>query len=159
MRRTLILFFLLFAIWLLWSGHYTPLLLSLGLVSCGFVAWIARRMGVADREGVPIEILPRMLLYLPYLVLEIVKANVDVARRIVAPRMPIGPRVFRTDASQRTDLGRTVYANSITLTPGTVSIDIEGDEITVHALTASAQAGVENDEMNRRVSRVEGQRS
>jgi len=157
LRRTLILFVILLAIWLLWSGHYTPLLLSLGVASCAFVAWVAWRMGLVDREGVPIEILPRMLLYLPYLALEIVKANLDVARRIVSPRMPIGPRVFRTTASQKTDLGRTIYANSITLTPGTVSIDIEGDEITVHALTESAQAGVENDEMNRRVVRVEGQ--
>ena len=113
---------------------------------------------LVDWEGVPIEVLPRMLLYLPYLAFEIVKANLDVARRIVSPRMPIGPRVFRTTASQKTDLGRTIYANSITLTPGTVSIDIEGDEITVHALTESAQAGVENEEMNRRVVRVEGQR-
>lgn len=158
MRRTLILFVVLLAIWLLWSGHFTPLLLSLGVASCAFVAWVAWRMGLVDREGVPIEILPRMLLYLPYLAFEIVKANLDVARRIVSPRMPIGPRVFRTTASQKTDLGRTIYANSITLTPGTVSIDIEGDEITVHALTASAQAGVENEEMNRRVVRVEGQR-
>jgi len=158
LRRTLILFVVLLAIWLLWSGHFTPLLLSLGVASCAFVAWVAWRMGLVDREGVPIEILPRMLLYLPYLALEIVKANLDVARRIVSPRMPIGPRVFRTTTSQKTDLGRTIYANSITLTPGTVSIDIEGDEITVHALTESAQAGVENEEMNRRVVRVEGQR-
>lgn len=156
MRRTLILFVFLLAIWLLWSGHYTPLLLSLGALSCAFVAWTAWRMGVVDREGVPFEIAPRMLLYLPYLALEIVKANVDVARRIVSPRMPIGPRVFHTRATQRSDLGRTVYANSITLTPGTVSIDIDGDDITVHALTAEAQSGVENDEMNRRVARVEG---
>jgi multicomponent Na+:H+ antiporter subunit E len=158
LRRTLILFVFLLPIWLLWSGHFTPLLLSLGVASCAFVAWVAWRMGLVDREGVPIEILPRMLLYLPYLALEIIKANLDVARRIVSPRMPIGPRVFRTTASQKTDLGRTIYANSITLTPGTVSIDIEGDEITVHALTESAQAGVENEEMNRRVVRVEGQR-
>ena len=159
MRRTLILFVLLFATWLLWSGHYTPLLLSLGVASCAFVAWMAWRMGLVDREGVPIEIAPRMLLYMPYLGLEIVKANLDVARRIVSPRMPIGPRVFRTKARQKSDLGRVIYANSITLTPGTVSIKIEGDEITVHALTEQAQAGVENDEMNRRVVRVEGKQT
>jgi multicomponent Na+:H+ antiporter subunit E len=156
LRRTLILFVVLLAAWLLWSGHYTPLLLSLGVASCAFVAWVAWRMGLVDREGVPIELLPRMLLYLPYLALEIVKANVDVARRIVSPRMPIAPRVFRTTASQKTDLGRTIYANSITLTPGTVTVGVDGDEFTVHALTGSAQAGVGNEEMNRRVVRVEG---
>jgi multicomponent Na+:H+ antiporter subunit E len=159
LSRTLILFVVLLAVWLLWSGHFTPLLISLGVVSCAFVAWTAWRMGVVDREGLPVEISPRVLAYLPYLALEIVKANIDVARRIVTPRMPIGPRVFRTTAGQRTDLGRTIYANSITLTPGTVSVDLDGDEITVHALTAEAQAGVENEEMNRRVVRVEGQSS
>jgi multicomponent Na+:H+ antiporter subunit E len=153
------LFVVLLAVWLLWSGHYTPLLLSLGVASCALVAWIAWRMGLVDREGVPFEIILGMLLYLPYLGLEIVKANLDVARRIIAPRMPIGPRVFRTTAKQKSDLGRVVYANSITLTPGTVSIDIEGDEIAVHALTPFAQAGVENDEMNQRVVRVEGRQS
>ena len=157
MRRALILFVFLLVVWVLWSGHYTPLLLSLGVLSCAFVAWTAWRMGLVDREGVPIEITARVLLYLPYLVAEIVKANVDVARRIVDPRMPISPRVFRTGAKQKTDLGRVIYANSITLTPGTVSIGIDEDDITVHALTAEAAAGVLDDEMNRRVARVEGQ--
>jgi len=157
LRRALFLFVFLFVIWVLWSGHYTPLLLSLGVLSCAFVAWTAWRMGLVDREGVPIEVTPRVLLYLPYLGLEIVKANLDVARRIVDPRMPISPRVFHTRARQKTDLGRVIYANSITLTPGTVSIDVEGDDITVHSLTAEAEAGVQHDEMNRRVARVEGQ--
>jgi multicomponent Na+:H+ antiporter subunit E len=156
LRRALILFVFLLIVWLLWSGHYTPLLLCLGVLSCAFVAWTAWRMGLVDREGVPIEVTPRMLLYLPYLALEIVKANVDVARRIIDPRLPIGPRVFHTRAKQKTDLGRVIYANSITLTPGTVSIDVDGDDITVHALTAEAEAGVQDDEMNRRVARVEG---
>jgi multicomponent Na+:H+ antiporter subunit E len=157
LRRALFLFVFLFVIWVLWSGHYTPLLLSLGVLSSAFVAWTAWRMGLVDREGVPIEVTPRALLYLPYLGLEIVKANLDVARRIIDPRMPIGLRVFHTRARQKTDLGRAIYANSITLTPGTVSIDIQGDDITVHALTAEAEAGVQDDEMNRRVAHVEGQ--
>jgi multicomponent Na+:H+ antiporter subunit E len=156
--RALILFVFLLAVWLLWSGHYTPLLLSIGVVSCGFVAWTAWRMGLVDREGVPAEIMPRVMAYIPYLALEIVKSNIAVARCIVDPRLPIGPRVFHTRAGQRSDLGRAIYANSITLTPGTVSIDIEDGDITVHALTPEAQAGVETDEMNRRVTRVEGRR-
>jgi multicomponent Na+:H+ antiporter subunit E len=157
-KRVFALFVLLFAVWLLWSGHYNPFLISMGVVSCLLVAAIAHRMRVADEEGVPLEISLRGLVYLPYLLMEIVKANIDVARRILSPRLPIGPRIFRTRALQKSDLGRAIYANSITLTPGTVSIGVEEDEITVHALTREAEEGVLTDEMNQRVTRVEGRR-
>ena len=80
----------------------------------------------------------------------------DVALRILNPGLPISPRLVRVRAGQRTDVGRVLYANSITLTPGTVTIDTEGDTITVHALTAEAAAGVESGEMDRRASRAEG---
>ena len=88
--------------------------------------------------------------------IEIVKANIAVALRIVSPRLPIRPRVIRVRAGQRTDIGRVIYANSITLTPGTVTVDTEGDHITVHALTPEAAEGVLSGEMDRRVTRVEG---
>jgi len=157
-KRVVALFVLLFAVWLVWSGHYSPFLIAMGVLSSLLVAVIAHRMGVADEEGVPLEISLRALAYLPYLLLEIVKANIDVTRRILSPRLPIGPRIFRTRALQKSDLGRTIYANSITLTPGTVSIGVEEDEITVHALAREAEEGVLTDEMNRRVTRVEGRR-
>jgi multicomponent Na+:H+ antiporter subunit E len=156
LSRFFVLFVALMAVWLAWSGHFTPLLISMGVLSCLFVVWIARRMRLVDREGVPWEIVPRMLLYLPYLLLEILKANIDVARRILDPRLPIGPAVFRSKALQRTALGRVIYANSITLTPGTVTIGIDDEGVTVHALSPEAEQGVLNDEMNRRVARVEG---
>jgi multicomponent Na+:H+ antiporter subunit E len=114
------------------------------------------RMRVVDREGAPIEPSLRALVYLPWLLWQIAKANLDVARRILDPRLPIDPRVIRVRASQRRDLARVIYANSITLTPGTVSIDVAGDRITVHALTREAAEGLATGEMDRRVSRVEG---
>jgi multicomponent Na+:H+ antiporter subunit E len=98
----------------------------------------------------------RALLYIPWLILEVVKSNIDVARRILDPRLPISPRVIEVQASQRRDIGRVIYANSITLTPGTVSIDTDGDRITVHALTEEAAAGLLTGEMDRRVTRFEG---
>jgi len=143
-------------VWLLWSGHLEPLLLALGLVSCALVLFLARRMGLVDEEGVPLSLFPRILLYVPWLMWEILKANVDVARRVLDPRLPIDPRVIRVRAGQRTPLGRTVYANSITLTPGTVSIDLAGDEITVHALSREAAEGLQTGEMDRRARWLEG---
>lgn len=143
------------AVWLLWSGHYNPLLLGFGAISLALVIVIALRMGIVDEEGAPIHLPPRLAVYLPWLFVEIVKANVDVALRILRPGPPIRPRVITVRASQRTDLGRAIYANSITLTPGTVTIETDGDEITVHALTREAAEGVLSGEMDRRVARLE----
>jgi multicomponent Na+:H+ antiporter subunit E len=146
----------LFTLWLLWSGHYTPLLLSLGVVSSVLVLSIAMRMKVVDQEIAALRLVPRSLLYVPWLLWEVVKANVDVARRILNPKLPINPRVIRVKTGQKQDLGRVIYANSITLTPGTVSIDTEGHTITVHALTKETAEGLETGEMDRRVTRLEG---
>ena len=158
MKHAIGLVVLLAAVWLLWSGHYGLLLLGLGAVSLALVLWLSLRMRIVDEEGAPIHLPLRLLLYLPWLVVEIVKANVDVALRIVRPGLPISPRLIRVRAGQHTDVGRVIYANSITLTPGTVTIDTEGDDITVHALTREAAEGVLSGAMDRRVRRIEGPR-
>lgn len=148
-----------FAVWLLWSGHYTPLLLAFGVASCGFVLLVARKMGLLDEEGVPHQLSLGLVTYIPWLVWAIVKANLDVALRILNPRLPISPRLVRTRSSQHTDLGRVVYANSITLTPGTVTCDVDGEEFTVHALTKAAADDMLSGAMDRRVTRLEGAES
>ena len=158
MLHTVSLTVALFILWLLLSGHYNGLLLSLGVISCIFVAWISHRMDVADHEGHPIHLSWRALLYWPWLLVEIVKSNWYIARLIVDRDLPISPRVIRTKASQVDDLGRVVYANSITLTPGTVSIDVRGGEIRVHAITKAMAEGVESGEMDRRVTQMEGRK-
>lgn len=145
----------LFTLWFLLSGYLQPLLLGLGLLSCVGVVAIALRMDVVDREWYPIHLLfSRVLLYWRWLLWEIVKANLDVARRILDPRLPISPTLVRVKSSQRSDIGRVTHANSITITPGTVAIDLQGDEILVHALSREAAALHEGD-MDRRVSVLE----
>ena len=145
----------LFAFWLLWSGHFSPLLLTFGVLSCLFVVFLSHRMGIDDPEGVPL-LGVRPLGYAAWLAVEIVKCNIDVSCRILNPGLPIQPTVIRVKSTQKSDLGRVVLANSITLTPGTVSMAIHGDEITVHALTQSAAEFDASGEMNRRVTAVEG---
>ena len=108
------------------------------------------------QEGVLVDIAFRLPLYVIWLIWEIIKANVDVARRILDPRLPISPRMVRVKADQRHELSRVIYANSITLTPGTVSVDTEGDMILVHALTKPAADDVEAGKMGRQVKRLEG---
>lgn len=154
LQHSLILGLTLFGIWLLWSGHYTALLVSFGVASCLAVVLISWKMGTLDDEGQLLLLVPRLLLYAPWLVKEIVLANIDVARRIVHPRLPIAPTLIEVKCSQRLDVARVIYANSITLTPGTVSVDMEGDTITVHALTREAADAVLSGEMDRKVSRL-----
>jgi multicomponent Na+:H+ antiporter subunit E len=147
---------ILFVLWLLLSGHFNdPVLLALGAVSVAVVVFIARRMDVVDREGHPIHLSHRAVFYVPWLLLEIVKANIDVARIILRRRMPLSPTLFTTKGSQHSDLGLAIYANSITLTPGTVTVAVEETELTVHALTREAAEGVAGGEMDRRVAALE----
>jgi multicomponent Na+:H+ antiporter subunit E len=145
----------LFITWLLFSGFFEPLLLAFGVVSCLLVVWIAHRMDMIDREGQPIHLGLRIVTYWFWLIGEIVKANVDVARRIIDPKLPIQPNVFWTKASQHSELGQVIYANSITLTPGTISMRVADGSILVHALTAESAAGVEQGDMDRRVAALE----
>ena len=158
MGRSVSLAVSMMAIWLLWSGHYTSLIITFGALSCLLVVFIARRMHLADPEGHPIHLLPRLLLYIPWLSWAILRANMDVALRILKPGLPISPRMIKVKASQKTHLGMVAYANSITLTPGTVSVDLREDgEITVHALTLEAAEDLQAGVMDRRVVRLEGE--
>ena len=143
--------------WLLLSGYFfSSLLLSLGVVSVVTVVLVARRMDVIDHEGHPIHLTWRAILYWPWLLWEIVKANMDVAKAILAKKMPIDPVIMNVKCTQKTELGQVVYANSITLTPGTVTIAVIGDSFHVHALTPGAREGLETGEMDMRVTAVEG---
>ena len=147
----------LFAVWLLLSGHYTPFILTLGVTSCALVVTVTLRMDVADREGHPIHLSWRALTYMPWLMIEIVKANIDVAKLILSPDMPITPTLLRVKASQTSDLGQVIYANSITLTPGTISVDVANGEILVHALSRDGADALIEGEMDRRVTRMAGE--
>ena len=145
----------LFGVWLLLSGFFDSLLLlGLGVLSCVIVVLIANRMDVIDHEGVPIHLGWRILTYWLWFTVEIVKANLDVARRILDPKLPIYPVLVRVKASQASELGQVIYANSITLTPGTVSILVEDGEILVHAIAKELAEDLESGEMDRRVTAV-----
>ena len=143
------------ACWLLLSGMFQYLLLCLGAVSVGFCLWIAMRMDLIDHEGVPIQISWSVLRYLPWLIKEIINAKYDVANRVISPNLRISPCLFEAPVSQKTDLGQALYANSITLTPGTVSVDHAPNMIQVHALHQGSADGVLEGEMDARVSAVE----
>lgn len=145
----------LFGSWLLMSGIFEPFILLLGVISCGIVVVIAIRMDVIDHEAVPVHLTFKVLLYWPWLFWEIVKANIDVTKRVLG-LAEISPTMVRIKATQKSDLGLVLFANSITLTPGTISIDVEEDgHILVHAISREGTEGLEGGEMDRRVTEME----
>jgi multicomponent Na+:H+ antiporter subunit E len=147
---------LLLAFWLLLSGHYTPFLVGAGVVSTAAVIAFAARLEVIDREGLPLHLGLPALTYWPWLAWEILKSAWEVSRVILSPSLPISPKWIRVHASQRTLAGRVTFANSITLTPGTITLDAEGESFHVHALTEEGAAALAEGAMDRRVSRFEG---
>lgn len=129
----------LFVFWLLLSGHFEPLLLGLGLASVVLTIFLAKRMNVIDHESYPLHLSLQFPAFLGYIFREIVNANIDVIKRILKPRgKSISPQLIEIPVPQKTDLGRVIYANSITLTPGTVSVELTKGKVTVHALTKEA---------------------
>ena len=155
MRHIISLTLILAGFWLLLSGYFVPWLLGLGAVSILLVVAIALRMDVVDHEGQPLHLTLRFTLYWTWLAREIVKANIDVVRCIWSPVSAISPTQIHLTATQRTAVGKVIYANSITLTPGTVAMRLEGDQIEVHALTRAAAASLQDGEMDRRVRELE----
>ncbi len=156
MFHSLSLFVVLYLFWLLLSGFFTAFLLSAGAGSALAVVWFARRMDLVDGEGHPIHLGPKAMLYWPWLLKEIVKSAWDVSRIIIHPRLPISPTLVRFQPSQQTDVGLVIHANSITLTPGTITIEASSGEFLVHGLTRGSAEGTVGSEMDRRVTACEG---
>ncbi len=150
------LFIILFLLWLLSSGHYTTLIISFGVFSCALVVFLSWKMEIIDSEGVPIHLIGGAIRYVPWLIWQIILANIDVTKRVLQPKMDITPQLIEVETSQKTDLGRVIYANSITLTPGTVSIQVHEDRILVHAIAKEVAEELQKGEMDRRVTRMEG---
>ena len=154
--RLVATFAVLSGIWLLWSGITdNPLILGFGVASVLGVMAVSSRMDRVAEAGRSYRLGLRPLLYLPWLVWQIVIANIDVARIILNPKLPISPRLISAPANQKTVVGQVMYANSITLTPGTLSTDVREGEIEVHALTQAAMEDLKSDDRDRRVSATE----
>ena len=147
---------ILFAFWLALSGHYTPFLIAAGAGSALLALLAAVRMRVADAEGHPFELLWGAITYYPWLSVEIAKSAWGVTKIILHPRLPISPTITVVRASQKTNAGVATYANSITLTPGTITVGVNGQDLTVHALVKHSALDLEKGGMDHRVRRFEG---
>ena len=120
--------------WLGLSGYFKPLLLILGAISVALVLLMSARMKIFDGETVPYLYIPKTMSYFTWLGGEIFKANITVFRAVLSPNMEVTPTLVRIPLRRHTDMGAAMFANSITLTPGTVSVEMGEDDILVHAL-------------------------
>ena len=146
---TLILFYVA---WLLWSGMTKPLLLVLGAASCLLVLVLARRTGFFDKEVYSLHLTGTLLPFWGWLGKELVVANVQVARIVMSPKLAINPTVIRLTALPEGPVGQAILGNSITLTPGTVTLDDHEGDLLVHCLTREGAEALQQGEMNRRVA-------
>ncbi len=164
--RIATLFILLLLFWCLLSGEtinpwnhdhpINPQLLIAAVISAVLVLVTSIRMGIVDDEGQPLRVLP-LFTYLPWLAWQILRANIDIARVVWSPRLPIEPEFIELKMELRSALGRATYANSITLTPGTVTVQLDGDKLLVHALTHAAAEELRGGEMERRLQSLDSE--
>ena len=151
--KSITLFIVLFGFWLLMSGYYTPLILSLGVISCLLCVYLTIKGKFLDNETLPIYFFPRLFQYTLWLIKEILKSNIQTAKVIIMKSED--PELFSVKATQKTNEGKVTYANSITLTPGTVTTQIKDNVFEVHALTKEFGDDVRSSDMDKMVTWLE----
>jgi multicomponent Na+:H+ antiporter subunit E len=147
----------LFAFWLALSGHYTVFLVMVGAASAVLCTLLAIRLRILD-DAHAVHLLPHALTYWPWLVWEILKSAWGVALIVLNPRLPISPTLLIVKPSQKTPVGVATYANSITLTPGTLTVSLDKDEFLIHAVTREGADDLESGRMDARVRAFEGEK-
>jgi multicomponent Na+:H+ antiporter subunit E len=150
--RVAVLALLLVAAWLLWSGLYKPLLIGLGALSVTLTLYVVGRMNYFTNETYALRYPPRLLGFWSWIGGEIVKSSIDVARIVLAPKLRIEPCVVALDVQELDQVDQALLGNSITLTPGTLTLDVHDGRALVHCLTPASAAALESGEMQRRVA-------
>lgn len=150
--RIVLMAALLAAAWILWSGFFTPLLLGLGALSCALVVYLSNRMHLFDKDVYALRLSLRLFRFWAWLAGEVIRSSLEVSRVVLSPRLPISPTLVEIESGSSHPVDRAILGNSIILTPGTLTLNIEGQCLTVHALTRQGAEALAAGEMNRRVS-------
>ena len=134
-----IMFVLLFLLWIVFNGRITVEIVLFGIAICAWLYWfMCKYMGYCvDREKSILKTMPIYIKYFFVLTREIIKANLSVIPIILSPKKEIEPEILNFKTDIKSDLARVVLANSITLTPGTYTIQLEDDKYLIHALDKS----------------------
>jgi multicomponent Na+:H+ antiporter subunit E len=153
-RRRFETFVILFAAWVILSGHFDALHLGFGAVCAALVAAVSYDLLLPATSPHPtLRTLGRFAGYIPWILWEVFLANLHVAHLVLRPSA-MRPQIVRFRTSLTSDLARVTLGNSITLTPGTVTVDIDGDEFCVHALSDKSAEDLRSGDMERRVARL-----
>ena len=137
--------------WFLLSGQTKPLLLGLGLASVLLTVFIAVRMEIIDHESHPLALSGKLFVYWLWLGWQMVLSAFSVTLAVFAPRSRVAPATAQIPTGARSDIGRVIFANSITLTPGTVAIRVEDDFIEIHSIDQANIANLQQGEMLNRI--------
>ncbi|MDG2404566.1 MAG: Na+/H+ antiporter subunit E [Paracoccaceae bacterium] len=147
---------ILMVLWLLMSGMFKPMLIGFGLISVVLVMVIVRRMDRVDGDRLDVHLSPlKSLTYIGWLLVEIAKSNWAVTKIILSPKMVMRQHMLDVPYSQKSDLAQVIFSNSITLTPGTISVETEQDTFLVHALAYAPNDDMKLSDMDRRVTAIE----
>lgn len=150
--RTVSLSLLLAATWLVWSGLFKPLLLALGAFSCAITIIMIRRMRFFDEETYPFYFSVRLVRFWLWLGKEIWNSSIEVARVVLHPKLPISPRTITIESPSQHNFDQVMLGNSITLTPGTLTLDVYDGRLRVHTLTDEGAKALLSGEMARKVT-------
>lgn len=153
-KNFFITFFILFTFWVMLSAHFDAFHLGAGVVCSGIVAYATHDLLFWNGNRVTRMYGIRFGVYLVWLLYQIVIANIDVAYRALHPKMPIDPQVVTFKSHLRSDLSKTTLANSITLTPGTITLDIRDGVYYVHAIAGKPADDLLEGAMERKVAHV-----
>ncbi len=146
--------------WVVLSGKFDAFHLTLGVISCGIVAFASGDLlfSAQNVKRLPGEWL-RFIVYVPWLLYEIFRANIHVMRLVFHPRMMdvINPQMIKFNSRLESEMARFIYANSITLTPGTITVYVSlYGAYTVHAIDDASAQGLPG-EMESRVAAIFGE--
>lgn len=148
----------LFLFWYVLSGKNFILLISVGLICSVLIVFYQNKLKMVDDKSMPISILPKAVLYWMWLYKEVIQSSLYVSKLILSREMDITPQYFKIKSNQKTTMGFNIFANSITMTPGTISVIINNTskEIDIHALTMDTKASLQNGIMDKRIKKLMG---
>lgn len=158
-KGTILQFIILLGLWLVLSGKYDWFHISVGVVAALFVTVIQLRINkylyyqkkIANENSLSWS---RLLLYVPWLIWQIILSSLQVAYVVLHPRMPINPSLLKFKTKLPNIAARVILGNSITLTPGTLTINIADDEFLVHTLTDASHSGIVDGSLPRQVAKL-----
>lgn len=141
MKKILSTFLALWLIWLLMAGFAIEEVILGGSVALILALIISRHVSYSFDLGIIWRLIRFIVIYVPLFLYKLVLSNIDMAYRVLSPKMPINPRIVKVPTALKSDFSKLILANSITLTPGTLSLDVEDDGVLVHWVNASGKTG------------------